>query len=53
MTLNKVMFIAGFTDADGYVGKSEIAIYDRNKALLNEICLYLKHLGMYQMCCLT
>ena len=40
------MFIAGFTDADGYIGSTEVAIYDSNRPLLNEICSHLKNLGI-------
>ena len=42
----KLMFIAGFTDADGYIGSTEVAIYDSNRSLLNEICSHLKNLGI-------
>ena len=40
----KKALISGFTDADGYVGVKEIAIYDSNRELLNKICEFLQTL---------
>ena len=42
----KIEFTAGITDADGYVSKDEIAIYDNNKALLEEVCRFLHNMNI-------
>ena len=38
---DKVLFIAGLTDSEGCVSRREIAIYNSNRELLDEICLFL------------
>ena|GEM_PF-5361838 len=43
---DKKEFIAGITDADGYIGSKEIAIYNSNKVLLDEICRFLNNMGV-------
>ena len=42
----KIAFIAGFTDADGYIGCDEAAIYDVSRELLDKLCGLLKSLNI-------
>lgn len=43
----KEQFVAGFTDAEGYISTTEIAIYNNHKNLLNEIMQYLQELNIH------
>ena len=43
---NPQEFIKGLLDGDGSVMKNEIALYNKNKELLIEICRFLKSLGI-------
>jgi hypothetical protein len=40
------LFIAGFLDAEGTVGKNQVIIYNQNTRLLDAIRLKLKHFGI-------
>ena len=40
---NPIEFIAGFTDGDGSIMGNEIAIYDYNRKLLEEVCIFLEN----------
>ena len=42
----KEAFIAGFTDSDGYVSRSEVALYNKNLEPLREIMTYLSELSI-------